>query len=204
MKQLLKTIFRFLATVLISPMLLWHWLWVPILGRDRCLEYSYQMVASIPGLLGNYLRLAFLQWTIRECHPTVTICYGTLLSKAGACFCENVYIGAGCHLGLVCIEKDALIASGVHITSGANTHGYAKLDQPIREQPGVITLVTIGANSWIGSGAIVMADVGKNSIIGAGSVITKPIPEAVIAVGVPARVVQHRSGQPVVNQRTDS
>jgi virginiamycin A acetyltransferase len=193
MKQLLKIIIRFLAVILISPMLLWHWLWVPILGRDRCLEYSYQMVACIPGLLGNYLRQAFLQWTIRECHPTVTVCFGTLLSKADASLRENVYIGPGCHLGLVCIEKDALIASGVHITSGANTHGYANLDQPIREQPGTIELVTIGANAWIGSGAIVMADVGKNSIIGAGSVVTKPIPDAVIAVGIPARVVQRRS-----------
>lgn len=193
MKQLLKIIIRFLATIVISPMLLWHWLWVPIIGRDRCLEYSYQMVACIPGLFGNYLRQAFLHWTIRECHPTVTICYGTLLSKAGASLYENVYIGAGCHLGLVSIEKDALIASGVHITSGANTHGYAKLDQPIREQAGIIELVTIGANTWIGSGAIVMADVGKNTIIGAGSVVTKPVPDAVIAVGVPARVVKQRS-----------
>lgn len=193
MKQLLKIIIRFLALLLISPMLLWHWLWVLILGRDRCLEYSYQMVAGIPGLFGNYLRQAFLQWTIRECHPSVTICYGTLLSKADACLRENVYIGPGCHLGLVRIEKDTLIASGVHITSGANTHGYVNLDQPIREQPGSIELVTIGSNVWIGSGAIVMANVGKNSIIGAGSVVTKPIPEAVIAVGVPARVVQERS-----------
>lgn len=195
MKQILKIIARMLAQLLASPFILWHWLWVPVLGRDRSLEYSYQIVAGIPGLFGNYLRVGFLQWTIRECHPTVTICYGSLLSKADACLRKNVYIGPGCHLGLVCIEKDTLIASGVHITSGARTHGYDDLEKPIREQPGVIELITIGTNAWIASGAIVMADVGNNTIIGAGSVVTKPIPDAVIAVGVPARVVRQRNPQ---------
>lgn len=199
MRLILKIIAGLLAQLLVSPFILWHWLWVPLLGRDRSLEYSYQIVAGIPGLFGNYVRVGFLQWTIRECHPSVTICYGSLLSKAGACLRENVYIGSACHLGLVCIEKDALIASGVHITSGARTHGYAELEKPIREQPGVIELVTIGRNAWIGSGAIVMADVGNNTIIGAGSVVTKPIPDAVIAVGVPAHVVQKR--HPHDNQR---
>jgi virginiamycin A acetyltransferase len=53
-------------------------------------------------------------------------------------------------------------------------------------------MVTIGAGSWIGSGAIVLADVGRNCVIGAGSVVTKPIPDNVVAVGNPARVISSR------------
>jgi acetyltransferase-like isoleucine patch superfamily enzyme len=44
----------------------------------------------------------------------------------------------------------------------------------------------------IGSGAIVMANVGHNSVVGAGSVVTKPLPDNVVAAGVPARVIRQR------------
>ena len=90
------------------------------------------------------------------------------------------------------VERDVLIASGVHITSGAKMHGTDDLTKPIKEQEGVNTLVTIGQGAWIGSLAVVMADVGRDSIIGAGAVVTKPIPEKVVAAGVPAKVIRER------------
>ena len=200
MKPLLKSIARWLALVLVSPLLAWHWLWVPLLGRDKSLEYSFQVVSLIPGLLGNYLRTAFLRGTIRQCHPTVTVCLGTLFSKADTILEENVYIGPYSVLGLVTIEKDALIASGVQITSGASIHGHADLQVPMREQPGTIERVTIGSNVWVGSGAIVMASIAADSIVGAGSVVNTPIPSKVIAVGVPARVVKERQGKTVLEE----
>ena len=45
---------------------------------------------------------------------------------------------------------------------------------------------------WIGAGVIVLPGVtiGKNSVIGAGSVVTKDIPENVVAVGNPCRVMR--------------
>ena len=52
--------------------------------------------------------------------------------------------------------------------------------------------ITIGDNVWIGGGVSIIGGVtiGKNSIIGAGSVVTKDIPEGVLAVGNPCRVVR--------------
>jgi acetyltransferase-like isoleucine patch superfamily enzyme len=98
-----------------------------------------------------------------------------------------------CHIGLAHLEHDVLVGAGVHIPSGAETHGIDDIDVPIREQPGRRQLVTIGAGSWIGSAAIVMADVGANSVVAAGSVVTKPVEAAVVAAGVPARVVRSRT-----------
>ena len=51
--------------------------------------------------------------------------------------------------------------------------------------------VIIGNNVWIGGGAIILPGVtiGNNVVIGAGSVVTKNIPDNVIAVGSPCRVV---------------
>jgi UDP-3-O-[3-hydroxymyristoyl] glucosamine N-acyltransferase len=164
-----------------------------IIGADRAIESSTQAVARFPGIRGQYLRRAFLRAAGVACHPTATLCYGTILSKTGAAFDENVYVGPRCHLGLVHIERDALLAAGVHVPSGARMHGIADPSVPIREQEGVATRVRIGAGSWIGSGAVILADVGRNSVVGAGSVVTSPIPDDVIAAGVPAKVIRSRT-----------
>ncbi|MDO4940522.1 MAG: sugar O-acetyltransferase [Erysipelotrichaceae bacterium] len=52
--------------------------------------------------------------------------------------------------------------------------------------------VHIGENVWIGSGVMIMpgVSIGKNSVIGAGSVVTKDIPDNVIAVGNPCRILR--------------
>ena len=52
--------------------------------------------------------------------------------------------------------------------------------------------VHIGENVWIGAGTIIVPGVtiGKNSVIGAGSVVVKDIPDNVVAVGNPCRVLR--------------
>ncbi len=52
--------------------------------------------------------------------------------------------------------------------------------------------VHIGRNCWIGAGAVILPGVtiGDNTVIGAGSVVTKDIPENVVAVGNPCRVLR--------------
>lgn len=55
--------------------------------------------------------------------------------------------------------------------------------------------VYIGENTWIGAGVIIVPGVhiGRNTVIGAGSVVTKDIPDNVIAVGNPCRVLRNVS-----------
>jgi acetyltransferase-like isoleucine patch superfamily enzyme len=117
--------------------------------------------------------------------------FGAIFSRVGARLDDRTYVGPRCHLGLVHLEPDVLIAAGVHIPSGAYTHG-TDTAMPIRDQAGTRRLVRIGAGSWIGSNAVILADVGRHTIVGAGAVVTKPIPDGVIATGVPARVVRQR------------
>lgn len=52
--------------------------------------------------------------------------------------------------------------------------------------------VYIGENAWIGAGVVILPGVhiGKNTIIGAGSIVTKDIPDNVVAVGNPCRVLR--------------
>jgi virginiamycin A acetyltransferase len=187
-----KALARAIATVFVAPELLSFWVRARLLGRDRALENSSQTLALVPGLIGQYLRRAFFARTLRYCHPSVTIECGVYLTKAGTFLEENVYIGPRCQLGLVHVERDALLAAGVHVPSGAQSHGFADPTAPIREQPGRQQLVRIGAGSWIGSAAVVLADVGRNTVVGAGAVVTRALPDWVVAAGVPARVVRDR------------
>lgn len=52
--------------------------------------------------------------------------------------------------------------------------------------------VHIGRCCWIGAGAVILPGVtiGNGSVIGAGSVVTRDIPENVVAVGNPCRVLR--------------
>lgn len=191
-REALKALARGIATLLVLPMLLSFWLRSWVIGRDHALEGSSQLLSLIPGLLGQYLRRAFLARVLARCHPSSSIGFGTIFSKTGASIDANVYIGPHCHIGLACIERDALIATGVQITSGAHTHGMADPTLPIRDQPITYHLVRIGAGAWIGSAAVVMTDVGRDTVVGAGAVVAKPLPDRVVAAGVPAKVIRNR------------
>lgn len=69
--------------------------------------------------------------------------------------------------------------------------------------------VHICENVWIGAGTVIVPGVtiGNNSVIGAGSVVTKDIPENVVAVGNPCRVLreigQHDREYFYKNERID-
>jgi acetyltransferase-like isoleucine patch superfamily enzyme len=194
-KAAVKRALHGLATVLVSPWLVCYWLSAALLGRDRALEGASQSLALLPGVSGMLLRRAFLARVLARCHPSAEVCFGTLFSQAGARIDENVYVGPRCHLGLVHLEQDVLVAAGVQIPSGGQTHYADDPSRPIRAQGGERRVVRVGAGSWIGSAAVILADVGRGTIVGAGSVVTKPLPDFVIAAGVPARVIRPRFAQ---------
>jgi serine acetyltransferase len=196
-RDALKLLAHWVAVLVVSPSIMsWH-VRSLVMGPDRAIEGSTQFWAIVPGLIGQYLRRAFLCHTLSSCARTATIEFGTLFSSASAAIGERAYIGPRCHLGWAVIEADVLVAAGVHIPSGARTHGMNDLSVAIRDQPSSKNPVRIGSGAWIGSAAVVMADVGKDAVVGAGAVVTKPIADRVIAGGVPARVLRERTdGEP--------
>lgn len=194
-KAAVKLALHALATVAVLPWLACYWLGAAVLGPDRALEGATQSLALLPGLTGVYLRRAFLARVLARCHRSAEVSFGTLFSQAGAVIGENVYVGPRCHLGLVRLERDVLLAAGVHIPSGGRTHYADDPAVPIKDQGGERRVVTVGAGAWVGSAAVVLADVGRGTIVGAGSVVTRPLPDFVIAAGVPDRVIRPRFAQ---------
>jgi virginiamycin A acetyltransferase len=191
-REAIKGAGRMVATIVMAPALLSFFVRAALFGQQRALLSSTQAMAWIPGLLGQYLRRAFLMHTLEHCAPSAVIEWGTTIADPRTTIGDHAYIGPGCHIGYAQIAREVLIAPAVHIPSGRQTHGTSALNTPLREQPGVDELVRIGENSWIGSAAVVMADVGAQTIVGAGAVVTSPLPDRVVAAGVPARVLRAR------------
>jgi acetyltransferase-like isoleucine patch superfamily enzyme len=192
MREVLKLALHAAAWLAVTPSVISWQLRARVMGKDRAIEGSTQAWALVPGLLGQYLRRAFLSRTLKSCARTATIEFGTIFSSAEASIGDRAYVGPRCHLGWALIGDDALLAAGVHVPSGAKTHGIDDLTIAIRDQPATKTPVRIGNGSWIGSAAVVMADVGRGAVVAAGAVVTRPIPDLAIAGGVPARVLRHR------------
>ena len=102
---------------------------------------------------------------------------------------SGVFINSGCRFqdqGGITIGDGALIGHNVVIAT-LNHDPDPKKRQSLIPKP-----VKIGKNVWVGAGSVILpgVTVGDNSIIGAGSVVTKDIPDNVVAVGSPARVVK--------------
>lgn len=111
--------------------------------------------------------------------------------------------GKHCHFGdCVYANFNLTLVDDTHIYIGSNTMigpnvtiataGHPILPEPREKAYQYNAAVHIGKNCWLGAGVIVLPGVtiGDNSVIGAGSVVTKDIPENVVAVGNPCKVLR--------------
>jgi len=193
MKPVLKKLVHGLAVLLVLPCFLVYQSSALLLGRRRAFPGWSQGFSLLPGLTGVYLRRAFYSLVLPRCGEDACISFGAIFSHPTAEVGRTVYVGPHCCLGDVTLEDDVLLGSYVSVTNGAAQHGIARLDIPIREQPGAWPRVTVGRDTWVGDRAVITADVGKHCVIGAGAVVTHPIPDYAVAVGLPARVVRFRT-----------
>ena len=100
---------------------------------------------------------------------------------------KNSRMGAGSAMGHFGYIGDADIGSNVNIGAGSVTCNYDGRDKH---------LTRIGDGAFIGCDTMLVApvSVGANSSTGAGAVVTNDVPEARLAVGVPARIVERNQG----------
>ena len=81
--------------------------------------------------------------------------------------------------------------------------GTHPVDPKLRRKGGQYNLpIHIGENCWIGAGSIILPGVtiGDHTVIGAGSVVIKDIPDHVVAVGTPCRVIRSVGDETIKNE----
>jgi len=148
-----------------------------------------QLLALIPGILGNFGRAAFYKLTLEDCSIDSSIGFGSFFSRHRVIIAPYVSIGSYCIIGQAQIGTKTQISSHVEIP-GARQHFRNSNGRLSDSSTALGTYITIGADCWIGASAIIMANVGDQSTIGAGSIVVKDIPARVIAVGVPAKPIK--------------
>ena len=110
---------------------------------------------------------------------------------------HHVHFGSGIYANFnLTLVDDGHIYVGDRVLFGPNvivaTSNHPLNSKLRRQEMQYNRDVHIGENVWIGAGSIILPGVtiGKNTVIGAGSVVTRDIPENVLAVGNPCRVVR--------------
>jgi acetyltransferase-like isoleucine patch superfamily enzyme len=109
----------------------------------------------------------------------------------------NIDIGNNFYSNYNLIILDcAKVTIGNNVFFGPNVSIYTA-GHPIHYEPRNKDIeyafpITIGDNVWIGGNVVINPNVtiGSNTVIGSGSVITKNIPDNVVAVGNPCRIVR--------------
>jgi len=112
---------------------------------------------------------------------------------------DNVNIGFNSEVfsgNRVTIGHDTLVAAYCYFIGG--DHDAAELDQAVMHQGSTARGIQVGPNGWFGAGVKVLdgVTIGEHCVVGAGAVVTRDLPAAAVAVGIPARVMRQRRVAP--------
>lgn len=116
----------------------------------------------------------------------VTAKYGALSIGAGSyigqsstiCAREEIVIGRDCQIAEMVVIRDQDHIFGPGLTTSNAGFTTAR--------------ITIGNNVWLGAKVSVLkgAAIGNNVVVGANSVVTSDLPDNIVAVGAPAKIVR--------------
>jgi sugar O-acyltransferase (sialic acid O-acetyltransferase NeuD family) len=112
-----------------------------------------------------------------------------------AVIARDVEIGPGCYIGANAVVGVATWIGANAIVNGAGCLGHHnRIGDHVHIGPGVHSTrdVRIGEGAQIGVGANIISGrtIGAWSLVGAGSLVSRDIPDAVVAYGMPARVIR--------------
>ncbi len=181
-----------------------------VIGKNHRLEQFVLIGQCPPGKTFEPLRIG--ENAVIRSHSVLyagNIIGNNFQTGHGVMVRENNLIGNDVSIGThSVVERDNIIGDGVRIHSNCFIPEFVEIGKKAWLGPGVVVLNTIhppcpsfeecarsnyiGENAKIGGNVTLMPRVriGKNSLIGAGSVVTRDIPDNVVAVGSPARVMK--------------
>ena len=119
---------------------------------------------------------------VRAIHPGATIAptaeigdgptiMAGVVINAAARLGDNVIVNTG-----AIIEHDCVVKDHVHVATGARLSGEVIVDE--------------GAHIGLGASIRQETRIGRNAVVGAGAVVVHDVPDEVVVVGVPARILR--------------
>lgn len=164
----------------------------PILGdrsalqrlRDRGVEGCILAIGSnsVRSALASLAKGLGLE-LITVIHPSAHISPGATIGEGSVVEACTV-IKTGSSIGplaiinsCVSIGHDVVLGEGVHISPGVSIGGWVEIGE--------------GAHIGMGASVIPRVRIGKNVVVGANAAVIRDLPDNVVAVGVPARIIRN-------------
>lgn len=158
--------------------------------RKHCKEMIFDYNHCRPG--NQEERQSILKKLLGSCGEHIFIEDGVHMSYGSHVFLEEHFYA---NFNLTIID-DGEVYIGDRTMIGPNvticTTGHP-IDPTYRDMVAHYSIpIHIGKNVWIGSNSVILPGVtiGDNTVIGAGSIVTRDIPENVVAVGNPCRILR--------------
>jgi sugar O-acyltransferase (sialic acid O-acetyltransferase NeuD family) len=115
----------------------------------------------------------------------------------------DAYIGSNCTIGMgVVVGPKTVVAPNCKLGNfsllnrGLSIGHDTELGEYVTLSPGVSIagMVNVGSMTTVGIGATIIDElkIGNNSFVGAGAVVVNDVPDNVLVVGVPAKIVKKR------------
>ena len=190
---------------------------LPVSAIFRVASRTYDLLrgrfsATIVGWPNSYLGASSIVWGTRSILVGKNISIGRFawieavfhnngqtfspIIKIGQGFCasERLHISA---INRIDIGDNCLFGSCVYISD----HNHGSYKGEIHSHPSELPIqrklvsygpVVIGSNVWIGDNVVIVGPVriGNGVVIGANSVVTRDIPDNVMVVGIPAKILK--------------
>lgn len=151
-----------------------------------------EFLSVIPYFPGVILRYEFYRFSLRRCGKNVVVEFGSVFIYPDVEIGNNVLIGRFNIIHHCDFEDYVLVGERCTFLSGSQQHNYNDINVPMALQGGKKKRIRIGRDCWIGSHSVIMESVNFGSIVAAGSVVQKPVDEASIVAGVPAKLIKRR------------
>jgi UDP-perosamine 4-acetyltransferase len=120
-------------------------------------------------------------------HPSAHVSRFATIAEQGAVIGDRVEL-----------QSDVIVRNNVIIRSDVTVCHNTTIENDVFIGPKALigAYITIEEFAFIGQGSILISEkakhIGKNTLVGAGAMVTKPLPENVVAVGSPAKVIRNR------------
>lgn len=162
----------------------------PLFGITRTKNYPSALDPAIQTIIAIGDNQVRKKLSLASTHPFANAIHpSVILSKHASIGTGNMILHGAIIQANTSLKNHIIVNTGAQIDHDCQIEDYCHIG------PGVVLCgsISVGEGTFIGAGAVVIPGVkiGSWAIIGAGATVVSDIPDHAVAVGTPAKVINH-------------